>query len=164
MQQELSQALEVPRKTVTPGTGVPAGRPAPAGTGALRCQPPKNTETERISEHVKTRAPNLKFDAISHHRARPMRTTALRVEKRQRAAPQSGLRVSLPGRRSTMPTAGGKAPKTGPGAIDSLLFKKYPGQQQVDLKVRVNVPGSWFGAGAEGTLNAAETYRTVAHQ
>ena len=58
------------------------------------------------------------------------------------------------------------APSSVVDIMDAFVqaIKQYPGQQQVDLKVRVNVPGSWFGAGAEGTLNAAETYRTVAHQ
>ena len=49
-----------------------------------------------------------------------------------------------------MPPANSKSP------MDSLLFKKYPGQQQVDLHVRINVPGSWFSGGAAGGLTAVE--------
>ena len=33
---------------------------------------------------------------------------------------------------------------------------QYPGQQQVDLKVEIEVPGSWFGGTAAGALTAAE--------
>jgi hypothetical protein len=40
--------------------------------------------------------------------------------------------------------------------IAGLLFKQYPGQQQVDLKVKVDIPGSWFSAGQSGGLTAAE--------
>lgn len=40
--------------------------------------------------------------------------------------------------------------------MDALLFKKYPGQQQVDLHCRVKVPGSWFAGGAAGALTAGE--------
>ena len=38
------------------------------------------------------------------------------------------------------------------------LYKQYeyPGQQQVDLKVKILIPGSWFGQGAEGSLTQAE--------
>jgi len=55
-----------------------------------------------------------------------------------------------------MPPA--KAPARPPGGgIASHCFRHYPGQQQVDLAVRIDVPGSWFGAGAEGTqVTAAE--------
>ena len=28
-----------------------------------------------------------------------------------------------------------------------VVVKQYPGQQQVDLAVEIEVPGSWFGAG-----------------
>ena len=41
-------------------------------------------------------------------------------------------------------------------AITSLLFKQYPGQQQVDLSVKVSIPGRWFGSGDAGGLSAAE--------
>ena len=34
--------------------------------------------------------------------------------------------------------------------------KQYPGQQQVDLAVEIEVPGSWFGAGPMGSLTATE--------
>ena len=30
------------------------------------------------------------------------------------------------------------------------VVKQYPGQQQVDLAVEIEVPGSWFGAGPMG--------------
>ena len=36
------------------------------------------------------------------------------------------------------------------------VVKQYPGQQQVDLAVEIEVPGSWFGAGADGALGASE--------
>ena len=36
------------------------------------------------------------------------------------------------------------------------VVKQYPGQQQVDLAVEIEVPGSWFGAGPMGALNASE--------
>ena len=41
-------------------------------------------------------------------------------------------------------------------ALVNMLFAKYPGQQQVDLSVKIDVPGSWFGAGGAGTLTAGE--------
>ena len=34
------------------------------------------------------------------------------------------------------------------------VVKQYPGQQQVDLAVEIEVPGSWFGAGPMGSLTA----------
>jgi len=37
-----------------------------------------------------------------------------------------------------------------------MLFKHHAGQQQADLKVRIRVPGAWFGAGASGRLTATE--------
>ena len=36
------------------------------------------------------------------------------------------------------------------------LIKQYPGEEQVRLKVVVEIPGSWFGSGAAGSLNAGE--------
>ena len=36
------------------------------------------------------------------------------------------------------------------------VVKQYPGQQQVDLAVEIEVPGSWFGAGPMGALADAE--------
>ena len=36
------------------------------------------------------------------------------------------------------------------------VVKQYPGQQQVDLAVEIEVPGSWFGAGPMGSLTATE--------
>ena len=40
--------------------------------------------------------------------------------------------------------------------IQSLTFKKYPGQQQVDMQVVVDMPGIWFTSGPLGGLTAAE--------
>jgi hypothetical protein len=40
--------------------------------------------------------------------------------------------------------------------MDSMTFKKYPGQQQVVLSVEIDVPGSWFTASALGGLTTAE--------
>ena len=34
------------------------------------------------------------------------------------------------------------------------LVQQYPGQQQVDLAVEIQVPGSWFGVGLMGLLQA----------
>ncbi len=36
------------------------------------------------------------------------------------------------------------------------VVKQYPVQQQVDLAVEIEVPGSWFGAGPMGSLTATE--------
>ena len=36
------------------------------------------------------------------------------------------------------------------------LIKQYGGEEQVRLKVVVEMPGSWFGSGAAGSLNAGE--------
>lgn len=50
-------------------------------------------------------------------------------------------------------------------SLAAIVFKQYPGQQQVDLGVVVDVPGSWFGEGAAGILSAAERrekYKAVA--
>ncbi|KAL1499275.1 hypothetical protein AB1Y20_011485 [Prymnesium parvum] len=49
--------------------------------------------------------------------------------------------------------AGGQARRN---TLAELVFKQYPGQQQVDLGVQIEVPGSWFGEGSCGGLNAAE--------
>ena len=46
-----------------------------------------------------------------------------------------------------------------------MLYKQHPGQQQADAACQINVPGSWFGAGAAGGLNSAERkekYKAVA--
>jgi len=32
------------------------------------------------------------------------------------------------------------------------LVQQYPGQEQVDLAVEIEVPGSWFGFGSMGSL------------
>ena len=36
------------------------------------------------------------------------------------------------------------------------LVKQYPGQEQVDLAVEIEVPGSWFGVGSMVSLTATE--------
>jgi len=36
------------------------------------------------------------------------------------------------------------------------LVKQYPGQEQVDLAVEIEVPGSWFGVGSMGSLTTIE--------
>ena len=36
------------------------------------------------------------------------------------------------------------------------LVQQYPGQQQVDLDVEIQVPGSWFGVGPMGSLTTTE--------
>ena len=41
-------------------------------------------------------------------------------------------------------------------ALGFDVITQYGGQEQVDLVVEIEVPGSWFGGGAEGSLTAAE--------
>ena len=36
------------------------------------------------------------------------------------------------------------------------LVKQYPGQEQVDLAVEIEVPSSWFGVGSMGSLTTTE--------
>ena len=36
------------------------------------------------------------------------------------------------------------------------LIKQYGGEEQARLKVPIEIPGSWFGSGASGTLTTAE--------
>ena len=36
------------------------------------------------------------------------------------------------------------------------LVKQYPGQEQVNLAVEIEVPGSWFGVGSMGSLTTTE--------
>lgn len=40
--------------------------------------------------------------------------------------------------------------------IESFTFKQYPGQEQVDLQVEIEVPGSWFSEGLSGSLSGGE--------
>ena len=42
--------------------------------------------------------------------------------------------------------------------LDSVVerIQQYPGQEQVDLAVEVDVPGSWFGGTAAGSLTTSE--------
>ena len=47
------------------------------------------------------------------------------------------------------------------GASSTMLHfidvvKQYPGQQQVDLRVEIEVPGTWFGGTSQGSLTNAE--------
>ena len=46
------------------------------------------------------------------------------------------------------------APKKGSVTMGDILFKQYPGQQQVELSVVIETPGSWFSGTSEGQLNA----------
>ena len=41
-------------------------------------------------------------------------------------------------------------------ALGVEIIHQYAGQEQVDLAVIVDIPGSWFGAGADGALGASE--------
>ena len=41
------------------------------------------------------------------------------------------------------------------------VVKQYPGQQQVDLAVEIEVPGSWFGVGPMGALTPTEMERRI---
>lgn len=46
-----------------------------------------------------------------------------------------------------------------PGSLESLgvdLIKQYAAPEQVDLKVVVDMPGSWFGGMTSGSLSASE--------
>ena len=36
------------------------------------------------------------------------------------------------------------------------LVKQYPGQEQVDLSVEIEVPGSWFSVGSMGSLTTTD--------
>ena len=40
--------------------------------------------------------------------------------------------------------------------ITALTYKKYPGEQQVELSVKIDMPGSWFSGTAIGGLTTAE--------
>ena len=42
------------------------------------------------------------------------------------------------------------------GALGVEIITQYGGQEQVDLAVIVDIPGSWFGAGADGALAPSE--------
>lgn len=41
-------------------------------------------------------------------------------------------------------------------SMEEFTFKRYPGDEQVEMHVRIEVPGSWFGDGANGSLSAGE--------
>ena len=46
------------------------------------------------------------------------------------------------------------------------VVKQYPGPEQVDMRVEIEVPGSWFGAGPMGALTPTERrekYTAQAH-
>ena len=53
-----------------------------------------------------------------------------------------------------MPPAGKSKEK--PPSLSGHLFKQYPGPEQVELRVKVDIPGSWFSSGGEGQLSATE--------
>lgn len=36
------------------------------------------------------------------------------------------------------------------------VYKQYPDQEQVDLSIEIEVPGSWFGGTEMGSLTATE--------
>ena len=36
------------------------------------------------------------------------------------------------------------------------VVKQYPGQEQVDLRVEIEVPGTWFGGTSQGSLTQQE--------
>ena len=36
------------------------------------------------------------------------------------------------------------------------VYKQYPDQEQVDLSIEIEVPGSWFGGTGMGSLTATE--------
>ena len=59
--------------------------------------------------------------------------------------------------------SGGGAGESAPAGLTKMaatmkrfvaVVKQYPGQQQVDLAVEIEVPGSWFCAGPMGSLTA----------
>ena len=41
-------------------------------------------------------------------------------------------------------------------ALGFDVITQYDGQEQVDLIVEIDIPGSWFGGGTQGSLTAAE--------
>ena len=48
-----------------------------------------------------------------------------------------------------------KVKKAAGRSLESLgvdIIKQYDGQEQVNLKVEVEIPGSWFGGGLVGSL------------
>ena len=66
-------------------------------------------------------------------------------------------------KKSTAPLA--SAPCTLQAHAGFDIITQYKGQEQVDLSVVVQIPGSWFGSGAQGALTAAErsaSYRAQA--
>ena len=66
---------------------------------------------------------------------------------------------------SSADAASGHASKKRPPHLGAHLFKHYPGQEQVELSVKVHIPGSWFSTGGEGQLSASlcrEKYAAVA--
>jgi len=46
--------------------------------------------------------------------------------------------------------------EAGLAALGVEAIKFYPGQEQVDLSVEIEVPGSWFSGTAIGSLTLAE--------
>ena len=49
--------------------------------------------------------------------------------------------------------------EAGLAALGVEAIKFYPGQEQVDLSVEIEVPGSWFNGTAIGSLTLAERTR-----
>jgi hypothetical protein len=41
-------------------------------------------------------------------------------------------------------------------ALGVDIIKQYLGPEQIELKVTVQIPGSWFGGSAQGALTASE--------
>ncbi|KAL1530818.1 hypothetical protein AB1Y20_001714 [Prymnesium parvum] len=73
------------------------------------------------------------------------------------APPTTAANAAVPAVPAAAPApaaaAGGQGRRN---SLEELVFKQYPGQQQVDLGVHIEVPGSWFADGAVGRLSAAE--------
>lgn len=53
-----------------------------------------------------------------------------------------------------MPTSGAHGRSLEAAGFE--VIKQYDGQEQVDLKVEIEIPGSWFAGGAEGALTEGE--------
>lgn len=65
--------------------------------------------------------------------------------------------AATPAAAATSPGAAGASRDARSRALlDMFTFKQYPGQQQVDLKVKIEVPGAWFGKGSAGALTSTE--------
>ncbi|KAK3250149.1 hypothetical protein CYMTET_5699 [Cymbomonas tetramitiformis] len=58
---------------------------------------------------------------------------------------------------STASAAAAKRKKSVQSALPCEIVKKYPGQQQVDLNVKIDIPGHWFNG-----MSAADKARSFA--